>query len=93
MMQHILLEHKTYVGFEVVEQIRRESAYNREYRIVKGLREVNESGDLLIVRDVMMHWPKSEIDYFIETILPRFRYALLTNDYSPAQDFKDINPG
>jgi hypothetical protein len=82
-MQHILLEHKTYLGFEVVEQIRRPNTYNREFRIVKGLREVNESGDLLIVRDVMMHWPTSEITYFIENILPRFRYALLTNDYSP----------
>jgi hypothetical protein len=82
-MQHILLEHKTYIGYEVVEQIKRESAYHLEYRIVKGLRDVNETGDLLIVRDVMMHWPASEVLYFVDNILPRYRYALLTNDYTP----------
>jgi hypothetical protein len=93
MMQHILLEHKSYIGFEVVQQIKRESTYNLEYRIVKGLREVNESGDLLIVRDVMQHWPTPEIDYFIDNILPNFRYALLTNDYAPQQNNYDISPG
>jgi hypothetical protein len=81
------------VGFEVVEQIRRQSGRGREYRIVKGLRDVNETGDLIIVRDVMQHWPTPEIDYFIENILPRFRYALLTNDYTPTQGNYDISPG
>jgi hypothetical protein len=40
----------------------------------------------------MMHWPSSEIDYFIKSILPRFKYALLTND-STEGDYKDILPG
>ena len=77
----------------MVEQIRRTSGRGREYRIVKDLRDVNETGDLIIVRDVMQHWPNAEIDYFIENILPRFRYALLTNDYTPSQGNHDIAPG
>ena len=77
----------------MVQQIKRSSAHNREYRIVKGLKEVNETGDLLIVRDVMQHWPTSEIDYFIDNILPNFRYALLTNDYTPGTANYDISPG
>lgn len=28
MMQHILLENKTYIGFEVVQQILRKTEYN-----------------------------------------------------------------
>jgi hypothetical protein len=60
---------------------------------VKGLRDVNETGDLLIVRDVMMHWPASEIHYFVDNILPRFRYGLLTNDFTPIEQLRDINPG
>jgi hypothetical protein len=83
MMQHILLEHKTYIGYEVVQQIMRKSEHNLEYRLEKTLRDVNDTGDLLIVRDVMMHWPRSEIEYLKNNILPRFRYALLSNDYTP----------
>lgn len=41
----------------------------------------------------MQHWPTPEIDYFIDNILPNFRYALLTNDYTPATVNYDINPG
>lgn len=93
MMQHILLQHKTYIGFEVVEAIKRKSQGNLEYRIVKGLKEVNQTGDLLIVRDVMQHWPTPEIDYLIDNILPNFRYAVLTNDYTAAEQNYDIQPG
>ena len=71
----------------------RPSAPNREYRLIKGLRDVNETGDLLIVRDVMMHWPNSEIQYFTDNILPNFRYALLTNGYNTEPVNYDIKPG
>lgn len=54
---------------------------------------MKESGDLLILRDVMQHWPNADIDYLIENILPSFKYALLTNDYSPSPVNNDISPG
>ena len=41
----------------------------------------------------MQHWPTPEIDYFVANILPRFRFALLTNDYSPNPEFPNITPG
>jgi len=40
----------------------------------------------------MQHWPSPEIDYFIDNILPKFKYALLTNDYTNAQ-YPNIEPG
>ena len=41
---------------------------------------MKESGDLIIIKDVMQHWPNKEVSYFLETVLPRFKYGLLTND-------------
>ena len=41
----------------------------------------------------MQHWPTSEIDYFIENILPRFKFALLTNDFATYAVNPDIQPG
>ena len=41
---------------------------------------MKESGDLILIKDVMQHWPNHIIDYFLKTIVPRFKYALLTND-------------
>ena len=44
------------------------------------IEDMKESGDLIIIKDVMQHWPNKEVDYFLKTIVPRFKYALLTND-------------
>lgn len=41
----------------------------------------------------MQHWPNSEVRYLIETILPKFKYALITNDMAPGDQRPDINPG
>jgi len=46
-------------------------------KTVKDLREVTDSGDLLVVKDVLMYYPNADIDYFMTTILPRFKYALI----------------
>jgi hypothetical protein len=93
MMQHMVLEGKTYVGFEVVKSIKREDNLNVQFKVISALSDIKESGDLLICRDVMQHWPSSEIDYFIQEILPRFKYALLTNDYTNSPNYADIPPG
>lgn len=36
--------------------------------------------DLLIVKDVLQHWPTSDVLRFVHSELSRFRFALLTND-------------
>lgn len=49
-------------------------------------------GDLLIIKDVLMHWPNNKIQYFLEKILPMFKYALITNDYMDEnEDHEEIN--
>lgn len=34
--------------------------------------------DLLIIKDVLMHWLNKRVQYFIDNILPKFKYALIT---------------
>ena len=40
---------------------------------------MKESGDLLITKEVIHHWPNKEVDYYFKTIVPRFKYVLLQN--------------
>lgn len=81
--------NKSYLGFDVVPSIveanRAEfTTDNVHFYHTKSLREfvdLNVSGDLLVIKDVMQHWPHDEIQYFLENVLPRFKYALITNQY------------
>ena len=40
---------------------------------------MNETGDLLIAKDVLHHYPNKEVQYFLETLVPRFKYVLIQN--------------
>ena len=49
---------------------------------------------MLIEKDVIMHWPNKEVEYFLNKVVPRFRYAFLTNDENgDGQPRQDINYG
>jgi hypothetical protein len=93
MNQHMIFEGKSYRGYDVVKSIMRETEYNVEFNLLHNLKQINHGGDLLIVKDVMQHWPNSEIHYLIDTILPRFKYAMMTNDMYDAPNRNDIQPG
>lgn len=90
---------KKYIGLDVVPSIIKHhqthySAANVRFMGIESLREFKErgiSGDLLIVKDVMQHWPNSEIAYFIENILPNFKYALLTNELLEKDNYKNAD--
>lgn len=55
-----------------------------------------KSADLLLCKDVLQHLPTSKIHEFI-SILPKFKYALITNDNANKQianfENKQIAPG
>ena len=57
----------------------------REFRLMRMIQNMDESGDLIIIKDVMQHWPNLETNYFLQTVVPRFKYALLTNDLTKGQ--------
>ena len=41
--------------------------------------------DLLLVKDVLQHWETAQIRKFLETALPKFKFALITNDTALAR--------
>lgn len=59
---------------------------------MNDIEDFDESGDLLIIKDVLMHWPNAKIKYFMENVVPRFKYVLLTSDYT-IKPRKDIPYG
>lgn len=38
-------------------------------------------GDLLLIKDVLQHLPNADIFRILETVVPRFKFALITNSY------------
>ena len=51
-------------------------------------------GDLLLCKDVLQHMARPSIERFIADVLPRYRYALLTNCVEPIDSLNvDIEPG
>lgn len=75
--------NKKYIGLDVVQSLidahqQKHLKSNVSFKLIQGLEDV-PFGDLLIVKDVAQHWPNVQIDEFIETVLPKFKYALITN--------------
>jgi hypothetical protein len=44
------------------------------------LSQVPPGGDLLLIKDVLQHLSNHSVQEFLEKVLPRYRYALITND-------------
>ena len=90
---------KIYEGYDVVKSIieinkKNYQRSNVNFYFISGLGEFKtKSNDLLIVKDVLQHWPVHDIQYFLKNILPKFRYALITNDYTDTTKNWDINIG
>ena len=53
---------------------------------------MNETGDLLITKEVIHHWPTKEVNYYLENVVPRFKYVLLQNGATDGPQL-DINFG
>lgn len=87
-MQHIRLPNSiAYHGYDVstviLEQISSKySKSNIHFHHTNNLYDFSKNGmkgDLLIVKDVLQHLPNSDVQYFINNILPQYRWALITN--------------
>jgi Skp family chaperone for outer membrane proteins len=80
--------NKTYIGVDTVDEVLAETAKKYAKTNVHFVKFNNFSyvprGDLLIVKDVFMHWPNEKIIEFSNEVLPHYRYALLTHSALPA---------
>ncbi len=90
---------KIYNGFDLVDSVidantSKYSAENIKFVKIENINDfINVKADLLIVKDVLQHWPNSQVEMFLEKILPNFKYALITNDYLSFMPNLDIPLG
>ena len=75
-----------YVGVDVVPQLVEtlNASHGRpgvRFDCIDATREQLPSADLLLIKDVLQHWPASNVRQFLQG-LDGFRFALITNDYA-----------
>jgi SAM-dependent methyltransferase len=92
-------DNKLYIGFDLVKSvidtnIKNHSKSNIRFTLIRDLSDFrNQTGDLLIVKDVIHHWETKTIQFFIQTILPNFKYTLITNGYNAENNNYEIETG
>lgn len=84
----------SYVGIDtvpaVVEANRRRFGPRFEFECIDVTRDALPHGDLVIMKDVLQHWPNDTIRSFLPR-LDQYRYAILTNcAYASPELNKDV---
>lgn len=90
-------KNKIYKGYDIVQSVidannKKFSASNVSFYHSINIDDI-DSGDLLIVKDVLMHWPNKRVKHFIDNVLPKFKYALITEGDDPVTKNTNINFG
>jgi hypothetical protein len=82
-------EDKLYTGYDLVPSVIEANKEhfgksNVKFDTITRIEDLKDkSGDMIIVKDVMIHWSNERVWYFINNILPNYKYALLTNNFEP----------
>ena len=91
-----------YVGVDVVPEVieanqRRDTPDNVSFECLDALTEELPGGDVLIVKDVLQHWPNADVLRLLDAAEERFTFTMVTNDVSskshPAKVNSDIALG
>lgn len=85
-----------YLGLDVVPEVIRQNqrqfaTENISFAALDATRESLPPADLLLVKDVLQHWPNETIQNFLPN-LKNYRYTLITNDADERTNV-DINFG
>ncbi len=81
----------TYLGVDVVDTVvqtnqQRFATERISFKTIQpGSNDAIPSGDLLIIKDVLQHLPDDDVHAFVRNVLPRFRFALVTNCILPTE--------
>ncbi|MBV9784670.1 MAG: class I SAM-dependent methyltransferase [Acidisphaera sp.] len=75
-----------YYGFDVVPALieancLRFGCSNVSFHLLPSDPSQLPKADLLIMKDVLQHWPDCAINFYKSAVFPRFRFCLLTNSY------------
>lgn len=89
-----------YNGYDIYEKVilNNQQRY-RQYNFIHMdiINNVNalECGDLCIIKDVLQHWPVSDIYYFLNylTTSMKYKYIMITNCRNQGTDDQDIKIG
>ncbi len=76
---------KRYLGVDVVPEVveeNRRAFGTQDVTFVEGDIRAQRlpKADLLVCKDVLQHWDLESVEAFLTRNLPRYRYALITND-------------
>lgn len=74
-----------YTGFDVVPAViqanqERFATDRISFQVADARSAQLPTADLLLIKDVLQHWPSADVAHFLATTVPRYRYALITND-------------
>jgi hypothetical protein len=77
-----------YTGYEIVPKLVKDNtksyaAPNIKFLLTPSSFKNLKPADLLLVKDVLQHLPQSEIENFITSVLPKYKYSLITNNTLP----------
>jgi SAM-dependent methyltransferase len=97
--RYINWEGVNYLGIEVVESLvdKNTKLYGQKNinfkKAPKNLADMTKA-DLIIVKDVLQHLETADVKKFIKIVLPKYKYALITNNLIPAERVNvDIETG
>lgn len=90
--RHVDWRDIRYVGVDVVPeavatlrgQFQRDSV---SFVCANALKDTLPDAELLVMKDVLQHWPTESVKSFLASKLSGFRYALLTNDIAQYERF------
>ena len=77
-----------YTGFETVRSLvetntKQYDAKNIKFKLTPDNMNDLPAADLIIVKDVLQHLKTADIKKFIKVALPKYKYALITNNFVP----------
>jgi hypothetical protein len=80
----------TYTGLDIVDSVVQRNTTNYgsdsiSFQTIKPGESKLPKGDLLISKDVLQHLAEAEIQAFIRDVLPRYKFALITNCVIPVE--------
>jgi len=80
-----------YTGIDIASNVIQDNLKKYSANNVKFIETPADSNDvppadLLIIKDVLQHLSDDEVKLFIKNILPRFKFALITNCTEPLSD-------
>jgi len=85
-----------YTGVDVASTViganqERYGSSNVHFRSADARTGALPPADLLLIKDVLQHWPTADVQRFLTETVPRYRYALITNDIASTHFTGELN--